>query len=370
MGKATSSRKVKFVNINGTDFLTTLKSRIDQYFEEKGISKHGNGWMVFKTFAMLSMLLVPYFFIILMDMPLWTMWVLTLIMGFGKAGIGLSIMHDANHGSYSSKSWLNNLIGKSINLVGGHVATWQIQHNVLHHTYTNIYGHDEDVDTIPLMRFSPDAPLRWINRYQHFFCVFFYGLMTFFWAVHKDYIQLIRYDKLGLLKRSRGTLAGQMIELTITKILYYGYMLVIPMMLLDISFGQWFIGFFTMHFVAGVVLALIFQLAHVLENTEYPVPTTEYTIENEWAIHQMYTTSNFAKENRLLSWYCGGLNYQVEHHLFPKICHIHYRPLSDIVRKTAEEFSVPYLSHGTFTNALISHFRHMKELGRPIPMAA
>jgi len=369
MQKATSTKRVKFVNIKGTDFLTTLKSRVDQYFEENGISRNANGWMVLKTIAMLTMLLGPYALILFLEMPLWTMWVLALIMGLGKAGIGLSIMHDANHGSYSTKSWINSIIGKTINLVGGHVITWQIQHNVLHHTYTNIYGHDEDVETIPLMRFSPDAPLRPANKYQHFFCIPLYGLMTFFWALHKDYIQLIRYHKLGLLKRSRGTLTGQLIELTVTKFFYYIYMLVIPMLLLDISFGQWFIGYFSMHFVAGVVLALIFQLAHVLENTDYPVPTEKLTIENEWAIHQMKTTSNFAKENRILSWYCGGLNYQVEHHLFPKICHVHYRSLSNIVKQTAEEFSVPYNTHGTFMNALMSHFRHMKELGRPIPVA-
>ncbi len=371
MQKATSTKRVKFVNVEKTDFLTTLKGRVDQYFEDKGVSRNANVWMVLKTFAMFTMLLGPYFMILLLDLPLWTMWVLTLVMGFGKAGIGLSIMHDANHGSYSSKTWLNNLIGKSINLVGGHVITWKIQHNVLHHTYTNIYGHDEDIETVPLMRFSPDAPYRSINRYQHLFCVFFYGLMTFFWALHKDYIQLIRYDKLGLLKGSRGTLRGQMLELTITKILYYVYLLVIPMMVMpELTFLQWIVGFLTMHFVAGVVLALIFQLAHVLEDIKYPKPTEKLTIENEWAIHQMQTTSNFARDNRILSWYCGGLNYQVEHHLFPKICHVHYRSLSEIVKKTAEEFSVPYNTHGTFTKALMAHFRHMKALGRPIPVAA
>lgn len=175
---------------------------------------------------------------------------------------------------------------------------------------------------------------------------------------------------MGLLKRSRGTFWGQVVELTITKILYYVYLLVIPMMLMDITFIQWVVGFMTMHFVAGVVLALIFQTAHVIEETDYPVPDEKMSIENEWAIHQMHTTANFAKENRVLSWYCGGLNYQVEHHLFPKICHVHYRPLSDIVKKTAEEFSVPYHNHGTFMAALGSHFRHLKELGRPIPVAA
>jgi len=364
------AQKVKFVNVEGTDFLSTLKGRVDQYFEERGISRHANGWMVLKTVAMISMLMVPYFIILFAGLPLWMMWVLTLIMGLGKAGIGLSIMHDANHGSYSSKGWLNNLIGKSINLVGGHVITWKIQHNVLHHTYTNIYEHDEDIDTVRIMRFSPDAELKWIHKYQHLFCVLLYGLMTFFWAVHKDYLQLIRYNKMGLLKRSRGTFWGQIIELTITKILYYVYLLVIPMMLMDITFIQWVVGFMSMHFVAGVVLALIFQTAHVIEETDYPVPDEKMSIENEWAIHQMHTTANFAKENRVLSWYCGGLNYQVEHHLFPKICHVHYRPLSDIVKKTAEEFSVPYHNHGTFMAALGSHFRHLKELGRPIPVAA
>ena len=152
--------------------------------------------------------------------------------------------------------------------------------------------------------------------------------------------------------------------LTLTKIGYYIYVMIIPLMILDVAIWQYLVGFVVMQFIAGVILGYVFQMAHVVEDVAFPVPTEESNIENEWAIHQMYTTANFARYNKLVSWYVGGLNFQVEHHLFPKICHVHYRSLSEIVKKTALEFNVPYNDHPTFFGALKSHFRLMKALGR------
>ena len=361
------STKVKFVNVQRTDFLTTLKARVDQYMDESGRSRHADAGMVFKTFAMLTMMLAPYFIILAGDLPLLAMWLLTIVMGFGKAGIGMGVMHDAIHGSYSSKKWLNSLIGRSINLIGGHVITWKIQHNVLHHTYTNIEGHDEDIETIKLMRFSPHTEWRPAHRSQHLHSVFFYGLMTLFWALHKDVLQLIRYEKMGLVKRSGGNYRAQLLELVLTKALYYGYILAIPMVVTDLTLWQWAIGFMTLHFVAGVILGLVFQAAHVVEDTQFPLPDDKKRIENAWAVHQLNTTADYARGNKLVTWYCGGLNYQIEHHLFPTICHIHYPKLATIVEETAREYSLPYHQYKTFSSALASHFRFLKALGQPSP---
>ena len=296
------------------------------------------------------------------------------IMGFGGAGIGLSIMHDANHGGYSSDGRVNYLLGSCINLVGGSAFTWKIQHNILHHTFTNIYEHDEDLDPSGTMRFTPNAEHKSFFKFQHVYATFLYGIMTLFWVLHKDFVQLKRYDTKNLIKGTRGTYAKELRIMIATKVAYYIYMLIIPMVIMDISFLQWLAGFMLMHFIMGVVLGYVFQLAHVVEDTHFPKPNPENSIENEWAIHQMYTTANFARKNRLLSWYVGGLNYQVEHHLFPKVCHIHYRNLAPIVIQTAKEFNVPYYDQPTFWGALKSHFRLMKKMGQPdvvsIPEAA
>jgi len=91
-------------------------------------------------------------------------------------------------------------------------------------------------------------------------------------------------------------------------------------------------GYLLMQFISGVVLTVVFQLAHTVEGTTHPLPNKDYTIENNWAIHQLNTTVNFSRKNKLLSWYVGGLNFQVEHHLFPTICHVHYPEVSEIVK--------------------------------------
>ena len=119
-----------------------------------------------------------------------------------------------------------------------------------------------------------------------------------------------------------------------------------------------------MHYIAGFFLGIVFQPAHVIPETNFVQPNEDYTIENNFAIHQMQTTANFAPKSRLFSWFIGGLNYQVEHHLFPNICHIHYKKLSKIVKETAEEFNIPYLSHKTFVSAIFAHAKMLKQLGR------
>jgi len=366
------AEKVKFANTAKTDFFNTVRRRVDAYFEEKGISKHGNAKMVLKTISMFALFYGPYLLIISGAFDPWAMFAFACFMGIGNAGIGMSVMHDANHGGYSASSTVNRWIGYSINLIGGNAFTWKIQHNVLHHTFTNIYHHDEDLDPSGSMRFTPDAEIKPLHRFQHFYATFLYGVMTLVWVLHKDFLQLARYNEKGLIKGTRGTYRRELLVMIGSKVIYYIILLVIPMMLLDITFWQWLIAFLAHHFIAGVILGYVFQMAHVVESVSFPKPNTQNTIENEWAIHQMYTTANFARFNKLVSWYVGGLNYQVEHHLFPKICHVHYPSISEIVKKTAAEFNLPYNDTPTFWGALVSHFRLMRDLGTgkiPVPAA-
>jgi linoleoyl-CoA desaturase len=287
-------------------------------------------------------------------------------MGFGAAGIGLSIMHDANHGSYSKNPTVNKWLSLTMNLLGGASSTWKIQHNILHHSYTNIYHYDEDIDPGLTMRFSPQAKRKKHQYFQHLYALILYGGLTFLWLLYQDFLQAVNYKKNGLDKKADQNFAKELIIMIITKTIYYVYVLIIPIIVLKDTVAPWqfVVAFFTMHFVAGIVLATVFQSAHVVEGTEFPKPDKDNNIETEWAIHQMHTTSNFAKKNLLLSWYLGGLNYQIEHHLFPTICHIHYRQISKIVMETAKEFKIPYLQHPTFIKAVYSHLKLMKKLGQ------
>lgn len=297
-------------------------------------------------------------------------WILGyIVVGLGTSGIGLSIMHDANHGSFSKKKWVNQLFGFSMNVVGASAFCWKLQHNVLHHTYTNVHGMDEDIQGRGIFRFSPDSPVRKIHRFQHLYAWFFYGLLTLSWTFVGDFNRLRRYEKMGLIKQAKTTYKRELTILTLTKIGYFAYILVLPIVLGNMPWWQPVVGFFLLHFVAGLVLSLIFQPAHVEESTSFFQPDEDNKLPDTWAVHQIMTTSNFAMRSRWFTWCIGGLNYQVEHHLFPHVSHIHYRKLSKIVRRTAKEFNLPYNYRKTFFGAVYHHARLLYQLGRPVPQS-
>ncbi|MEZ5014492.1 MAG: acyl-CoA desaturase [Chitinophagales bacterium] len=357
---------IKFVERPRTEFFQTLRGRVNDYFKENRIKKTGDYRMVIKTLFMLTLYLLPFTIIVLGVLPVWATFIMWFLMGLGIAGTGMSVMHDANHGAYAKSPFVNTLLSRTMYLLGGSKFTWRIQHNILHHTYTNIYGMDEDIHDKPILRLSPHGKLRWIHKYQHIYAPLLYSLATFGWSLNKDFVQLIRYNKTGMTKGSGGKPAMEMIKLIASKLFYFLVFLVIPAVFSGYTFGYIFLGFLLMHAVAGLILTTIFQLAHVLEETEHPLPTDAGEIENAWAIHQLETTANFARKNKILGWFVGGLNYQVEHHLFYNICHIHYPKIAPIVKQTAAEFGIPYYENPSFWNALGSHIRILRKMGQNI----
>ena len=356
---------IKYSNDKNIDFISLLRIRVKTYFDNHNLSRYANLNMVAKTIFMLSLYLTPYFLIISGIISNdWIIFGLWFLMGLGSAGIGLSIMHDANHGSYSKNQHVNKYLGYLLNFIGGSEINWKLQHNYLHHGYTNIDGMDEDIDPGKVMRLSPHKERLKIHRWQHIYGWFLYGLMTISWVTSKDYGQLKRYRDMGLLSRQDRSYKSLMTELLIFKVFFIAYLFVIPLIFSSSPWWKTIIFIAFMHFVQGFILTIIFQPAHVMPDLEYPLPDDNGNVENNWAIHQMLTTSDFSPDSRLFSWYIGGLNYQIEHHLFPNICHVHYRKLSKIVKETAKEFGVPYNVQSNFIVALINHGRMLKNLGR------
>ncbi len=358
------SSTIRFNQGKDKDFYRTLNKRVYGYFRETGKSPHANASMIIKTVVMLALFIVPYVLIISGMLPLWGMWLATFIMGVGAAGIGMSVMHDANHGSYSKNPRINKLLGYALNLVGGSRQTWVIQHNLLHHTYTNVPNVDEDIEGGGVIRLNIAKPKKKFYRFQHLYAWFLYSLMTLTWVTMKDIKQVIRYRKKGLKSEKNENFRKEMIILIASKLFYYFYILVIPMLVLDITIWQWLIGFLTLHFTTGFILSVTFQLAHVVEETDQYIPDEKNQIDNAWAVHQLSTTANFAKKNKFLNWYLGGLNFQVEHHLFSNICHVHYPKIAEIVKETANEYHIPYHEYPTMTSAIASHYRSLKKLGQ------
>ena len=343
-------------------FFKVLNTRVNDYFKENNLKTTGNWRLHLKTLIMFSLLFVPYFIILFYTtIPFWQHLLYSFVMGVGMAGVGMNVMHDGNHGSYSTNSWVNGFMGGSIYILAGNVYNWQVQHNVLHHTYTNIPGHDEDLDAGRIIRFTKHAEWSSFHKFQHIYAVFAYGLLTINWCLTTDFKQMGGYLKRKLYYGTPPNTTNLWTGLVISKIVYFSFWLIIPIMYL--SWWKVLIGFFIMHYTAGLILSLVFQLAHVVEETDNPTPNELNEMENTWAIHQLYTTTNFAPKSWLLNYYTGGLNHQIEHHLYPNISHIHYGKIAEFVKQTAAECGLPYFEYETMSSALVAHMKHLKDLG-------
>jgi linoleoyl-CoA desaturase len=355
-----SSAKIRFVDPNKSQFFFTVKQNVDEYFKKNNLSKHANASMIAKSIFFFGGVWVLYGLILSNQFTPLTMLVLAMLLGMFKAMVGFNISHDAIHGSYSSNAFVNKLLGYSFSVLGANQSVWIQSHNIVHHTYTNIPEHDEDLIVAPgLLRLTEGDKKAKIQKFQHLYGFFLYSFASISWVFRKDFIKFFQ-KKIGQTE-NRFT-ARDTFELFFFKILYIVIFILVPLIVLkDITVLQFVLGFLAMHFTMGLTLGLVFQLAHVVEQTEYPTPTEIGHIEEAWAVHQMKTTANFGVGSWLTTFLCGGLNHQVEHHLFPKICHIHYPEISKIVRETAIEHGVPYIENKTFFTALKSHYNILKK---------
>ncbi|MGK2864280.1 MAG: fatty acid desaturase family protein [Chitinophagaceae bacterium] len=358
------NQPLKFLDKKKSRFLATLKDRVASYFDNSSLSRHANRLMVFKTIFFISLMIMFYTLILMEIFPLYVQLLMAILLGMTMSFVGFNVCHDALHGAYSSNKKVNKGLGFIFNIIGANTYVWNLTHNIVHHTYTNIVGHDEDIEIAPgLIRVSESQKLYKVQRYQHIYAFFLYGLTTLSWFFRKDYLKFFQ-KKIGNshINKHPGI---EYFNLFFYKILYYSIFIIIPLLLMSITWWQFLIGYLVMNIAEGLVLGLVFQLAHIVEDTEIRQPNEENNMEEAWAVHQMKTTANFASKSKIASFFCGGLNLQVEHHLFPKICHIHYRNLSDIVKTTAAEFNLPYNENKTFFTALRSHYFYLKKLGHP-----
>src|SRR6478735_2275710 len=359
-----SAPKLRFVDKNGSEFFALVKSRVDQYFTEKNLSKNANALMIFKTFFFFGGTFVLLGLTLFGGFSLWAMLVMAIVMGVLQACVGFNVSHDAIHGAYSGNPTINKIIAYSFGIVGANQTVWALSHNIVHHTYTNIEGHDEDLIIAPgLVRLTKHDKKAPIQRYQQYYAFLLYGFASLSWVFRKDYIKF-HQDKIGQQPYHPKKTFRDYFELYFFKALNYTLFIVLPLVLIDgLAWWQWLIGFFCMHLAMGFTLGLVFQLAHVVEETEMVEVNIEGNVEEAWAVHQMRTTADFARASWLVTFMVGGLNYQVEHHLFPKVCHVHYPAISHIVKQTAEDCGVPYLENKTFLGALKSHYTVLKRLG-------
>jgi len=360
--------KVTFIKNSESEFFAEVKERVNEYFLTNNISKNANVYMLLKTLFILAGTVASYLVIVFQLLNPWGLLLMAVVLGYFTALIGLNIAHDALHGSYSSNKNVNQFLGSLFNVVGANDYIWKIKHNIIHHTYTNVPELDDDINQAKILRMEPNQKLMKIHRFQHIYLFFLYPLSSLSWVFVKD------YQKFFSAKISSHEIKNhpkkELFRLILYKLVYYIIYIVIPFTVIDLPWYYILLGFIVMHLIEGATLSFIFQLAHVFEGTSYPLPEESGKINNTWAEHQLYTTLDFGRKNPIVNFFFGGLNFQIEHHLFPKICHIHYSKISPIVQKTAEKYGLPYLENKTFFGALRSHVRMMKKMGSPSPVPA
>jgi len=342
------------------EFFVALKRRVDEYFQTTKKSPRDCWQMYVKTFLILSWFFGSYAFLVFGPVSWWTVIPASASLGLSMAAIGFSIQHDGSHRAYSRFSIVNKLAAVSLDMLGGSSYYWARKHNVIHHTYANITGHDDDIELGLLGRLSPHQRRIGIHRLQHFYLWILYGFISIKWQFYDDFRDLLR-GRIGVHSVVRPS--GKELAIFVAGKVFFLIMgVTVPLMLH--SWWHVLAVYMGVSFFQGVTLSIVFQMAHCVEEAAFPMPEpTSGRMSSSFAIHQIETTVDFAHRNRLLSWFVGGLNYQIEHHLFPQICHIHYRDLSPLVKETCQEFGVRYNVHKTFRSGVASHYRWLRRMG-------
>jgi len=350
--------RIRFKPKSENDFATVVKKRVDAYFAEKRISRHANWVMYGKAALHLIVFAALYAAILSEQFSKPAMILMAMVIGILHGWVGVNVTHDALHGAFSSSSKVNKIVGYLFDFCGLSSYVWRDSHNFHHHIYTNVPGIDHDIEQNIFLRFSPTDKHYWFHRYQHYYWPLFYCLTGVNWIFFSDYKWFFAESA----KRQMPT--NEIVAFFFFKALNFTLFFVIPMLVMTLPWWQIVIGYAALQLAGGFFVALIFQLAHMVEGLEYPEPNTEGLMEHQWAVHEMLTTCNFGTQNGFLNYFCGGLNFQVEHHLFPYVCHVHYSKISPIVKLTALQFGLPYNENPSLMAAIKSHVRHLKKLGQ------
>jgi len=338
-------------------FFNTLKAKVDSYFQTNRLERTGENKLYLKSGIQVLSGVFIYCILIFVNPPVWISIILAMLLGMNLAILGFNVMHEGGHQSFSKHNWLNSIAAYFLNVLGGNTHFWKVKHNINHHTFTNIAGIDSDIDVKPFMRLHPNQPRHTAHRYQHIYWFVLYGISYMAWVFYDDFVKYFSRKIVANMAPKSLPLKEQVVFWT-TKILYVFIYLVLPMIM--IGWLKALIGFVIVTFVCGLFISIVFQLAHVVEITDFP---TESKIEKEWAVHQIGTTSNFGTSSKLLFWLLGGLNFQVEHHLFPRVSHIHYPQISKLVKETCQEFNIAYHEYTSMAKAFVSHLIYLRKMG-------
>lgn len=351
-------------------FWAELNRRVDGYFAETGKSTSGGAALRWKSAVILAWVALSWAALVLWAGTWWQALPAAVSLSLAVAGVGFNIQHDGGHDAFSRSRRANRVAAFALDLVGGSSYVWKHKHSVIHHHFTNIHGVDEDIEAEPFLRLSPRQPRRAHHRFQHWYAWALFGFLPPKWAFWDDF-HSVATGKVGSQTMPRPG-ARDLALLLLGKVLFVGWVFVLPM-LAGHSFGRVLGMYAFCSLVTGIALSTVFQAAHCVEEAEFPdAPAAGDRMERGWAEHQLATTVDFAPRSPLVTWYLGGLTHQIEHHLFPRISHVHYPAIAPIVREVCAEYGVAHRTQPHFRTAVASHVRHLRRLGRAdtVPAAA
>ena len=337
---------------------SVLSAAVNQYFQTNGLNKTGNTQLYRKVAIILALHFSSYALLLVLPAP-WNV-LLWFFHGLTTCLVGFNIMHDGGHDSLTANKRLNLLAARTFNLIGSHAYYWRQKHNLSHHSFTNINGIDEDIESFGMLRMSPLQQRRWYHRFQHIYVWLMYPTVSLVWFFFLDYKAYFT-QKIAERNYSQPYGRNESVLFWFSKILYVLMYLVVPVTLL--GWHTALVGFFVMHAIMSTIFTVVFQLAHVVDKAEFPALGENGKLRDEWAAHQLRTTVDFAPQSQFLTWCLGGLNYQVEHHLFPRISHAHYPALYPVIRDVCLQQGVEHRVYTRLSEALAGHYRHLKRMG-------
>lgn len=342
------------------DFDQIVRTRVNDYFTKNNIKQTGNSWLFTKAFISLFGIIITYLAIIFGHLSWYSALFATFMFVQFQILLAFNVMHDGGHQSFSTNKTLNKVASWGMDFLGSSSFLWKQKHNSIHHTYTNIHGKDDDLDVAGMIRLSPEQEHKPWHRFQAWYAPFLYGFLSLYLLFYSDFQRMIT-KKIGDTPLN-DVKVKDVAFFSVCKIVYLLYSLVIPMFFYNYLYVVLY--FLFGHFIFGLTLSIVFQLAHTVNETTFPVPDENGHMPFSWVEHQLNTTCDFAPKNSLVTFYCGGLNYQIEHHIFHKISHVHYPAISKILKQTCEEFGKPYNVNHSFFKALVSHFKFLHKMGK------
>jgi linoleoyl-CoA desaturase len=345
-----------------TAFIVELQARVRAHFEATGKHERDLPRMYLKTAVMLLWLAGSYVALVFLAQSVASAALAAISLGLAMAGVGFNIQHDGNHGAYSDRKWVNKLAALTLDLMGGTAHFWHYKHNIAHHTHTNVAGHDDDINAGPLGRLSPHQRWYRAHRFQHLYFWGLYALLALEWQITGEFRNLLTRKVIGS-TRIPPLPTRELVIFWVGKLVFLALAFGLPLLVRPLS--AVIAGYLLTTCTLGLVLAVVFQLAHCSQPAEFrALAPGVRTVDRPWAEHQVETTVDFGRANPILTWYVGGLNFQIEHHLFPTICHLHYPALAPIVEEVCRRHGVRYFAHPSFGSALAAHVRWLRLMGQ------